>query len=361
MSTTASRAAGTKNLKEAWSTTTSSPGLTWDEALAEFLQSRQLGINGAFRAVKPRTLAEYRLDLDVFFNFVRGLGLTHYNQLSAKIIQDFVARLQSTDRGKKGGWGKATQRHYLISLKAFFRWVELDPGCKHAEMNPFYKNLPRIGKAIRREFIPSQEQMDTFRNGFNKEVVWGMRDWTVVTLMVDTGARVGEVCNLEPEDFYWDVSLVNLDGKTGKRLVPFDPAITGRAIQHWMNVRAKYAHENCKKIFITRYGGNCAPNTFAQSFSDNLKKTGLDKALGENTISCHTVRHYFCTMYLVNGGTLHNLQRITGHKNLDTLMIYVNLANQMTTVRAEHEKVSPVKFMTEAKGKKIVMRTLIRL
>jgi hypothetical protein len=43
-------------------------------------------------------------------------------------------------------------------------------------------------------------------------------------------------------------------------------------------------------------------------------------------------------------------------------MIYVNLANQMTTVRAEHEKVSPVKFMNEkADGKKIVMRKLIRL
>ncbi len=325
------------------------------------MQSRQLGINGAVRAVKPRTLAEYKLDLAVFFDFLRGLGLTHYKQLTEKIIQDFVAWLQSPHRGK-GGWGSATQRHYLISLKAFFRWVELDHGCREAQMKPFHKSLPRIGKAIRREFIPSQEQMDTFRNGFDKEVVWGLRDWTALTLMIDTGARVGEVCNLEPEDFYWDVNLVNLDGKTGKRLVPFDSAITGRAVQHWLNVRAKYAHEDCKNVFITRYGGNCVPNTFAQSFADNLKKTGLEKALGENTISCHTVRHYFCTMYLVNGGTLHNLQRITGHKNLDTLMIYVNLANQMTTVRAEHEKVSPVKFMSEkTDGKKIVMRKLIRL
>jgi site-specific recombinase XerD len=70
--------------------------------------------------------------------------------------------------------------------------------------------------------------------------------------------------------------------------------------------------------------------TFAQSFSDNLKKTKLDTELGDSTISCHTVRHYFCTMYLVRGGTLHNLQRITGHKTIDTLLIYVNLANQMT-------------------------------
>jgi integrase/recombinase XerD len=357
MATSASRAAGAKNLREAWKTTKDNPGLTWDEALAAFLQSRQLGINGANHAVKPRTIEEYRWDLDVFFSFVKGLGLTHYNQLTEKIIQDFVAHLQSPDRGKKG-WGKATQRKYLISLKAFFRWVELDQGCRDAQMKPFFTSLPRIGKAIRREFIPSQGQMDTFRNGFNKEVVWGLRDWTVVTLMLDTGARVGEICNLEPDDFYHDVNLVNLDGKTGKRLVPFDPTITGRAIERWMTVRTKYAHKDCKKVFISRYGGNCAPNTFAQSFADNLKKTGLDEALGENTISCHTIRHFFCTMFLVRGGMLHNLQRITGHKSLDTLMIYVNLAQQMTTVQEEHSRVSPLKFMngkTEVK-KRITVR-----
>ena len=343
-----------------WGHVNSSPGMTWDEALAAFLRSRQLGTCGAHHAVKPRTIKEYEWDLNVFFDYVRGRGLARYNQLTEKTIQDFVAWLQSPDRGK-GGWGKATQRKYLISLKAFFRWVELDQGCKQEQMKPFHKSLPRIGKAIRREFIPSQEQMDTFRNGFDKEIIWGLRDWTVVTLMLDTAARIGEVVNLELDDFYWDVSLVNLDGKTGKRLVPFDPKITGRAIQQWIIVRENYAKKDGKKVFISRHdGGSCMVNTFEQSFADNLKKTGLEKALGENTISCHTVRHYFCTMYLVNGGTLHNLQRITGHKNLDTLMIYVNLANQMTTVRAEHEKVSPVKFMNEkADGKKIVMKKLI--
>jgi integrase/recombinase XerD len=359
MATAASKAAGIKNLKDAWKGPKDSPGLTWDEALEAFLQSRQLGINGAQQAVKPRTLVEYRWDLGAFFDFVKGLRLNHYNQLTEKIIQGYVGYLQSPARGKKGGWSKATQRKYLISLKAFFRWVELDSTCQDAGMQPFLKSLPRIGKAVRREFIPSQEQMDIFRDGFDKDVTWGMRDWTVVTLMLDTGARIGEICNLEPDDFYWDVSMVNLDGKTGKRLVPFDPDITGRAIKHWLNWRKDYVHEGCKKVFISRYGGTCIPNTFSQSFSDNLRKTGLDKVLGDNTISAHTIRHFFCTMFLVHGGTLHTLQKITGHKSLDTLMIYVHLANQMTTVQSEHNRVSPLKFMsgkTEEKKKRNTVR-----
>jgi integrase/recombinase XerD len=341
-----------------WSVGKDHPGMTWDESLAGFLRSRRLGIDGASRAVKPRTIEEYEWDLGLFFDFLRNRGITHYNKLTEKIVHDYIEHLQSKERGK-GGWSKATQRKYLISLKAFFHWVGLDQDCKDANMVSFFTSLPRIGKEVRREFIPSQEQMERFRKGFDKNVIWGLRDWTVLTLMLDTGARVGEVCNLEEVDIHWDNCLVNLDGKTGKRLVPFDPDSTGRALRHWLAVRTKYAHPACKKVFVSRYGGNCSPNTFAQSFSDNLKKIKLDTELGDNTISCHTVRHYFCTMYLVHGGTLHNLQRITGHKTMDTLMLYVNLAQQLSTVQEEHSRVSPLKHMNDGQpGKK---RVLVRL
>jgi site-specific recombinase XerD len=321
-------------------------GMTFDETMEKFLQSRRLGINGANHAVKDRTLHEYKGDLKVFFDFVKGLGMTCYAELKPETINAFLEFMQSPERGK-GGWSKATQRKYLISLKAYFRWVTLDPDCKAAKMESFFTNLPRIGKEVRREFVPSQAQMDTFRNGFDKTVVWGLRDWTVLTLMLDTGARVGEVCNLEPEDVYWDVSMINLEGKTGKRLVPYSEE-TGQALAVWMNIRKKYIHEGCNKVFVSRYGGATIPNTFAQAFSDNLKRTRLDKTLGDETISCHTVRHYFCTMYLVNGGMLHNLQKITGHKTMDTLMIYVNLASQMKTVAEEHSRVSPLKKMNQS-------------
>jgi len=342
-----------------WNVGKDHPGMTWDEAMAAFLRSRRLGIDGASKAVKPMTIVAYEWDLNVFFDFVKERGLTTYNQLTEDIVRDYIEYLQSPERGK-GGWSAASQRKYLISLKAFFHWVELDQACNSMGMVSFFKSLPRIGKEIRREFIPSQEQMERFRKGFDQDVIWGLRDWTVTTLMLDTGARVGEVCNLEEEDINWDNALVNLDGKSGKRWVPFDLDSTGRALRHWLAIRTKYAHEKCKKVFVSRYGGNCSPNTFAQAFSDNLKRTGLDKELGDNTISCHTVRHYFCTMYLVHGGTLHNLQRITGHKTMDTLMLYVNLAQQMSTVREEHSRVSPLKHMNDAQwaGKK---RVLVRL
>jgi hypothetical protein len=51
--------------------------------------------------------------------------------------------------------------------------------------------------------------------------------------------------------------------------------------------------------------------TFAQSLSDNLKKTKLDTELGDSDLGPHGAA-LLCTMYLVHCGMLHNLQRITG-------------------------------------------------
>jgi len=243
--------------------------LRWDDAETQFLRSRKLGIYGATRAVKPRTIVEYRWDLKQFFDFVRSREITHYGQLTESLILDYVEHLQSN------GWSKATQRKYLISLKAFLKWVERDPACRG--LTSFVRVLPRIGKEIRRTFIPSVEQMEMFRQGFDRLVIWGLRDYTAVCVMLDTGARIGEVCNLEPDDFKWDVGLVNLDGKTGERLVPFDLETTGQLIREWMRARLQFAHEDCKKVFISRFGGECSPDTFRQSFEDNLKRTGLDK------------------------------------------------------------------------------------
>jgi hypothetical protein len=138
--------------------------------------------------------------------------------------------------------------------------------------DPFNENLSFINFVVAFQSLigsvyqPSQGQMQTFADGFDKDVVWGLRDYTALCLMLDTGARVGEVCNLEPEDIYWDNLLVNLDGKTGKRLVPFGE-MTERALRHWQALRTKYAHEKCKKVFITRYGGNCSPSKVGNVFS----------------------------------------------------------------------------------------------
>jgi integrase/recombinase XerD len=151
--------------------------------------------------------------------------------------------------------------------------------------------------------------------------------------------------------------LIPEEGKTQERLIPIDRDTTVPILKRWLRERERFAKTDY--LFLNRFGGKCTPHTIEQAFKYHRRKTGLGISEHGN-LSPHTVRHFFCTHYLVNGGTLHNLQRITGHKSLETLMIYVHLANQMSNVAAEHSRVSPLKNLsttggsTEKKKRKVV-------
>ena len=56
-------------------------------------------------------------------------------------------------------------------------------------------------------------------------------------------------------------------------------------------------------------------------------------------LGAHLLRHTFATHYIDCGGGVAHLQRILGHKSIDTTMIYVHLS--ATALRADHAEHSP--------------------
>lgn len=59
--------------------------------------------------------------------------------------------------------------------------------------------------------------------------------------------------------------------------------------------------------------------------------------------SPHTLRHTMAKNFLLNGGDLFSLQKILGHRSLDVVRLYVNLASE--DVKIQHRKHSPVDLM----------------
>jgi len=57
-------------------------------------------------------------------------------------------------------------------------------------------------------------------------------------------------------------------------------------------------------------------------------------------VSCHTLRHTFVTSFIRNGGDPFALQRLMGHSDIQTTIIYVHLAG--TALREAHARASPV-------------------
>ncbi len=76
-----------------------------------------------------------------------------------------------------------------------------------------------------------------------------------------------------------------------------------------------------------------------QAFRRVLKRAGLTGP----KLGPHCLRHTFGTEYVRSGGNPRMLQDILGHKNLETTMVYVQLAGE--AVAQDHALHSPFKLL----------------
>ena len=252
----------------------------------------------------------------------------------------FVADLPASIRSKQ---------KLLRTLRAFFYWVEQDGECISNDMQPWNLMLPKMGRIAGRIYIPTTKAMSEFLSSFDTELIWGLRDYVVTSILIDCGPRIGEICNLKIDSVLWDQNKLLVDGKTGPRVIPISADITVPNLKRWVRERTPFAKTDA--LFVTRFGGTCTPNTFDQSFADNRSRSGIGET-EEGTLTPHTVRHYFCTHYLLNGGTLSGLRAITGHMSLETLQIYLHMAEQLSFIAKEHATASPLQSMTNSRKKR---------
>lgn len=160
----------------------------------------------------------------------------------------------------------------------------------------------------------------------------GQRLKTTIILLLDTGIRASEFCNLK----HRDVDLRNLNiivmGKGRKeRQIPISSR-TAQAIWSYFHTRPEM-HVN-SPAFTTANGTKIS--------RDNLLKSiyRLGNRAGVQDPNLHRFRHTFAINFLRNGGDIYTLQRILGHSTLDMVQRYLAIAQ--VDIQAAHRRASPV-------------------
>lgn len=119
------------------------------------------------------------------------------------------------------------------NLRPFFSWwaTEMD------EANPFDRaDAPKLDEAPVE--VVSLEDVRAVLHACDGKAFDERRDIALVRLMIDTGARVGELVAMTIDSWDRRSDVVTLVGKTGTRTVPVSPS-TGEAMARYLRVRAR--------------------------------------------------------------------------------------------------------------------------
>ncbi|MCW2279097.1 tyrosine-type recombinase/integrase [Heliophilum fasciatum] len=134
----------------------------------------------------------------------------------------------------------------------------------------------------------------------------GLRDLTMVTLMLHTGVRVQELCDIRLADVKISDRkgiLVIPNGKHGKyREIPLNVDCR-RILQRYLQTR----HSNSEYLFTSQRSDQLSPRAVSFLIAKYSKISGIDH------LTCHTLRHSFGHELAVRKVPMDVIARLMGH------------------------------------------------
>lgn len=202
------------------------------------------------------------------------------------------------------------------------------------EKNPFEElELPKLKKTLPKFLTLEQsKRLLNAISGKNSE-----RNYCIITLFLNCGMRLDELCKLNVNDINYDDRSVIITGKGNKeRLVYLNDACVW-SIKRYMEVRPNDSAKDKKALFISQQGNRLSRRMVEQIVTNALEKSGL----AEQGFSTHKLRHTAATlMYQYGNVDVRILQEILGHEDLGTTQIYTHVSNEQMRRASESNPLS---------------------
>ena len=291
------------------------------------------------RGLAENSILSYR---DTFKLLIRYLCDKLHKAPDQIQIED-LSQHQTLDFLKHGeqvrGWTARTRNQRLAAIRSFWRYVARE----HPNLALQAMQVRSIGQKKTQPKPPDyleENQAQALLGAIDQSEPKGVRDYAIVLLLYNTGARVSEVIGLGMDDLRLDgVGQVHLIGKGAKpRSCPVWPQ-TVQALRNWFAVR-RANDPTEQQLFLNARG---QPLT-RSGIRYLLKKHGVRAqaqcpSIKTRTLTPHLLRHT-AAMHLIRAGNdLCSVGYWLGHVDLNTTHIYVEI--DMDTKRRMLDKTHP--------------------
>lgn len=199
-----------------------------------------------------------------------------------------------------------TVREYITSLRCVLEY------CRVKGVKCLDSTMVPVPKRVIKE-MPYATPEDTARM---IEATSSLRTKFVVSFLYASGVRVSEFCSLNRDQINHD--SFSVIGKGNKRRTCFIDARARRYMEAYLASR----EDNDPALLVGGRVtiGRVTPSTVQEIVRRARKRAGITKP-----ITPHSFRHGLATNLIKNGAVIPAVQKIMGHANLNTTMIYTHI------------------------------------
>lgn len=179
-------------------------------------------------------------------------------------------------------------------------------------------------------YLTESEIKDILRQP-NRTTLLGKRDFAILLLMIETGIRRSELCNLRRGDLHVEGKKIWLWvwGKGGRqRKIPIkDLELLEALTRYWE--KAKIPNDDNEPMFRTvGKGGSKGSRPITWKTVRWLVEKYAKLAKIPKNIHPHSLRHTFITHALRKSGDLPAVQALAGHRNIRNTQVYLHTEDE---------------------------------
>jgi integrase/recombinase XerD len=273
--------------------------------------------------------------LKVFERYLALRGIGDLREVTRAVIADYQGWLLDQS------YSVTTRQGHLSSLRGFFaRLVAIDA----VFLNPCEGLvLPRRPDRLPRNIL-TPDEVRRILNAPDTQTPKGIRDRAILEVFYSTGLRAREMWALTVHDVDWRNGFVRVNkGKFSKdRVVPMGRKACDYVREYLQKIRAEWARvarqagrdERALWLSSRRRHQPMTQQAIALVPRDAARLAGVNK-----TARPHVWRHTCATHMVANGSNIVYVQRLLGHRSLETTQVYTRVA--VPELKATHRKKHP--------------------
>ena len=223
-----------------------------------------------------------------------------FTEMGAYDVRFFLAMEQER------GVSNRTLENTRANVSAFFQWMTED---EIIPKNPVSRIKPiKCVEEVKKPF--SEVELDALRSSCQS-----LKERALIEMLVSTGVRVSELASMEVKDINLETLSVHvIHGKGSKERITYTTPVAAKHLISYLRQRK----EDGPALFYNKNHEQIEPGGIR-----HILNVIADRAGVSNTHP-HRFRRTFATNLSRRGMEIQEIQKLLGHSNINTTLVYVN-------------------------------------